>query len=81
MTADDSWSECITCSEEFPPDRRALGYRTCRACGERRAEGERARKAKLCVPTHKSNYVYLGEGPNAVAYLRDITAMRRGNPN
>ena len=73
--------ECVTCGEEFAVGRRALGYFTCHRCGDRRAAAERARKARFCVPTHKSNYVYLGEGPGAVAYLRDITAMRRGNPD
>ncbi len=35
------WKECNVCGDEFPAERRALGYRCCLFCGEDMARAER----------------------------------------
>lgn len=44
---------CIECDEWVHSKRWALGYRTCRACGERAVRAER--KNWCVAPVHKSN--------------------------
>lgn len=44
---------CINCSDDVHPNRWAIGFKTCLACGE-----ALARSIKHCiVPMAKSNYV------------------------
>lgn len=46
---------CTECSEWVHSKRWALGYKTCRACGEKNA-----RAAKHCiVPYHKGHYTVI----------------------
>ena len=46
---------CLCCAEPIEPAaRRALGYRTCKNCGEKAAKNVK----HAIVPIPKSNYVY-----------------------
>ena len=46
---------CVKCSDDVNPNRWAIGFKTCLACGE-----AVARSFKHCiVPLHKSNYMPL----------------------
>lgn len=48
---------CEECDEWVHSKRWALGYRTCRACGEKNARA--ARSTWTVAPVHKSNYVLI----------------------
>ena len=52
---------CVECWEEYSPERRELGYRTCLECGDVNARVEKARKAKCSAPAYnKGAYQYVG---------------------
>lgn len=44
------WPECEECGDEYNPKRKALGYRTCLACGS-------PKLVLPAVPVPKSNYI------------------------
>lgn len=48
---------CTECGEWVYSKRVALGYTTCRACGE--ASARRARASWTVAPMHKSNYTLI----------------------
>ena len=66
------------CGEDVSPGRSALGFHTCLDCGEVSARKVKLRNQRSVATLHKGNAVYLGSGPAAVQYARDIAAMRRG---
>ena len=68
-----------TCGNDIAPRRYDLGYRTCLDCGQTQATLEIHAKAKRVMPMHRGNNVYLGTGPSARQYAKDITDMRRGS--
>jgi len=52
---------CVDCWDEYPVERKDLGYKTCLECGEANARVEIARKAKCTAPAfNKGAYQYVG---------------------
>lgn len=49
------WIECRVCGDDFPYERWALGYKTCKICGDQLAV--EARRHWTIAPMHKSNYM------------------------
>lgn len=57
---------CVECGEEYPIERRRLGFETCLTCGE-----QAAKQVKHCVvPMHKSSLVVIS--PNEPELLKGI---------
>ena len=51
---------CIECWENYNPERKAIGYKTCLACGSANAKKEVQRKAKCIAPAYnKGAYQYV----------------------
>lgn len=50
--------QCVECGEDYPLQRRLLGFKTCLLCGE-----TAARAVEHCVvPMHKSSLIVVGPG-------------------
>lgn len=52
---------CTKCYDDFPNERKNLGYNTCIVCGDKEAKKEALRKSRCIAPLfNKGSYQYIG---------------------
>jgi len=52
---------CFICGDDYPDERKVLGYRVCLFCGEEQAQLRFAEIKKQSAPMNKSNYMYISD--------------------
>jgi hypothetical protein len=50
------WSSCSVCGDDYPAERAALGYTTCKPCGEQQAR--EARRSWCVLTPHKQGAMF-----------------------
>jgi hypothetical protein len=64
---------CISCGEEYSDERRKLGYRLCKVCGERLAKIHTDLKSQRVAPHYnKGTYQYLTDGMDLKSLQKKI---------
>ena len=61
---------CFICGDDYPDERKVLGYRVCLFCGHDMAKAESLRKQSMVQPINKST----------PTYIADFTLLKQLNP-
>jgi hypothetical protein len=61
---------CFICGDDYPDERKVLGYRVCLMCGIDTAKAESIQKQSMVQPINKST----------PTYIADFTLLKQLNP-